>query len=503
MAKYKQTDTENGQGLFLSVNLKEQLIPGTFEYMLDDLIENKIDVSIFDKNYKNDETGAAAIPPPALIKLIIYGYSKGVKSSRGIEELGKNNITAKAPARDIEPRWTTIAGFISGNSEMFKDVFVKVLTYCAELGLIGGQTFAVDGCRIPSNASMSLSGTAEELRKKLNVYRRMAEKHIARHQKKDRNGETDEKTEKNYQRRQKHLNRQIEKISIFLENIEQKEGKRGKEIKSNVTDNESAVILSSSGYIQGYIGIAVSDSKNQVIISAQAAGSANECEHLPRIVDDAMENIQAAAVETPGGTKRTLLADKNYFSEENLKACEEREIEAIIPDSQYKRRLGENKEMRYEAGDFIYHEEGNYYECPQGKPLLYCGESTLSGVEGKAYQARAKDCRVCPCFTRCIRSKKEQGVIDKGRKIMITESNKSGSLCAALRKKLNSEEYQERYAYRIQIIEPVFANITYCKGLKRFTLRGREKVNGQWRLYCMMHNLGKCLKEYNKKKGYM
>ena len=197
MAKYKQTDTENGQGLFLSVNLKEQLIPGTFEYMLDDLIENKIDVSIFDKNYKNDETGAAAIPPPALIKLIIYGYSKGVKSSRGIEELGKNNITAKALARDIEPHWTTIAGFISGNSEMFKDVFVKVLTYCAELGLIGGQTFAIDGCRIPSNASMSLSGTAEELRKKLNVYRRMAEKHIARHQKKDRNGETDEKTEKN------------------------------------------------------------------------------------------------------------------------------------------------------------------------------------------------------------------------------------------------------------------------------------------------------------------
>lgn len=80
MAKYKQTEAGNGQGLFLSINLKEQLLPGTFEYMLDDLIGNKIDVSAFDKNYKNDDTGAKAVPPSALIKLVIYRYSRGAKS---------------------------------------------------------------------------------------------------------------------------------------------------------------------------------------------------------------------------------------------------------------------------------------------------------------------------------------------------------------------------------------------------------------------------------------
>ena len=72
MAKYKQTEAENGQGLFLSINLKEQLIPGTFEYMLDNLIGEQIDISGFDNNYKNDQTGAKAIPPRILIKLIIY-----------------------------------------------------------------------------------------------------------------------------------------------------------------------------------------------------------------------------------------------------------------------------------------------------------------------------------------------------------------------------------------------------------------------------------------------
>ena len=98
-------------------------------------------------------------------------------------------MIGKALAQDMEPHWTTVADFISSNSEMFKETFVKVLLYCAELGLIEGRTFAIDGCRIPSNASLELTGTAQEL--------------------------------------------------------EKKEGKRGKETRSNVTDNESALIYNS------------------------------------------------------------------------------------------------------------------------------------------------------------------------------------------------------------------------------------------------------------------
>ena len=501
MARYKHTEAEKGQGLFLSVNLKEQLIPGTFEYMLDNLIGNKIDIKYFDKNYKNDKTGAKAIPPKVLIKLIIYGYSKGVKSSRGIEELCKNNIIAKALSEDMEPHWTTIANFISSNENGFKDIFIKVLTYCTELGLVGGKIFAIDGCRLPSNAAIDLTGTAEELGKRLNVYRRMAEKHIAKHKRKDSNGEIDEKSQRNYDKQQKKLNRQIERITEFLGTMEYKGSRRGKEMRSNVTDNESALIWSSSGYIQGYIGLAVSDKENQVIVEAKAVGSANECEHLPEILDTTLSNMNTAGIQKPENGKLKLLADSNYFSEVNLCACQARGVEGIMPDSQYKRRLTVNNEKRFEASDFIFHESVNYYECPNGKNLGFKGKSIMpGGVEGSVYQASIKDCRICPLIKKCLRTKKEISKIDKGRKLLISRSNETGSLCNMLRENMNNEEYQDQYAYRIQIIEPVFANITYSKRLNRFSLRGKSKVNGQWQLYCIMHNLGKCLNGYNKGK---
>ena len=97
MAKYRTTDVAAGQGLFIQVNFKEQLLPGTFEHMLNELIGNKIDISIFDRKYRNDETGAGAVPPAALLKLTIYGYSKGCFSSRKLSELNENNMVASCP----------------------------------------------------------------------------------------------------------------------------------------------------------------------------------------------------------------------------------------------------------------------------------------------------------------------------------------------------------------------------------------------------------------------
>ena len=324
----------------------------------------------------------------------------------------------------------------------------------------------------------------------------MAASHIERHERKDTQGASEEGTAERFTKRQKQLNDRIEKISCFLQKMHKKEGRNVKEIQSNVTDNESAMIHSSKGYIQGYVGIAVSDQKSQVITSAQAFGSANETEHLPEMLDRNAQNLEEVGFRSKEGTKPTMSADANYFSEDNLISCKEHGIDAVIADSQASRRVGNDGKNRYEIEDFTYNERDDYYECPQSKRLNYKRKTVQMGIEGKVYQASLTDCKQCPLFSKCSWSKKEQSEQNQGKVLRITEKNKQGNVCREMRKKLETVEYQDIYAYRIQIIEPVFANIRHCKGLNRFTLRGKEKVNSQWLLYCMVHNLSKCLKAY-------
>jgi hypothetical protein len=215
------------------------------------------------------------------------------------------------------------------------------------------------------------------------------------------------------------------------------------------------------------------------------------------MLDANAENLEAAGVKAGGGKKTTVRADPNYFGEDNPRAYAERGIEAAIPDSQAKRRIGPGGQNRYDAGDFKYGEAGNCYEYPQGKRLEYKRTTKQKGVEGKVHQASFTDCRRCPDFSKCSWSKKEQSKLNQGKTLGIGKSNEQGSLCREMRKKLEMVGCQGKYADRIQTVEPVFADIRHCKGMNRFTLRGKEKANSQWLLYCAVHNLGKCLNGRN------
>jgi len=189
MARFK--DTDNTQGQFIAVNLREQLLPDTFEWTIDYLI-NKMDMSLFEKKYNNDERGACAYPPRVLLKVILYCYSKGIITSRRIEHACRENITVKALAEDAEPDHSTIAAFISTNDEAVKDLFGQILTQCAQLDLITKKMFAIDGCKLPSNASKEWSGSIRELRKKRDKLKEYIERIIKQHRELDK----DEKAKK-------------------------------------------------------------------------------------------------------------------------------------------------------------------------------------------------------------------------------------------------------------------------------------------------------------------
>jgi transposase len=128
MARYKAYDYS--QGKFIPIHFDRQILPGTFEYSLHYLIDNEIDVSVFDARYRNDETGAPAYDPAILLKIILYAYSRGITSSRKIAQCCRENVIFMALAADTQPHFTTIADFISTSEQEIIELFLEVLLIC-------------------------------------------------------------------------------------------------------------------------------------------------------------------------------------------------------------------------------------------------------------------------------------------------------------------------------------------------------------------------------------
>ena len=130
MARYKHYDY--GQKKLLAVSFEQQILPGTFEYTLHRMIEEHIDLSVFDSQYHNDETGAPAYDPGILLKIVLYAYSKGITSSREIAQLCQDNVMFMALSADSAPHFTTIADFISRQQDEIVSIFRDVLLVCDE-----------------------------------------------------------------------------------------------------------------------------------------------------------------------------------------------------------------------------------------------------------------------------------------------------------------------------------------------------------------------------------
>jgi transposase len=178
MARYKYIDTNPK---LLAVDLARQLLPGTFEHAVNHLLDHEIDLSSFDRRFRNDETGAPAYPPATLLKVVLVAYAHGVVSSRGIERLCRDHVTFIALSGDQAPHFTTIARFVSAVGDEIARVFGAVVAICDREGLIGHEMFAIDGVKLPSNASKHRSGTRADFERQATKLEETAQTIIARH----------------------------------------------------------------------------------------------------------------------------------------------------------------------------------------------------------------------------------------------------------------------------------------------------------------------------------
>ena len=500
MARYKTIDTSPR---FLAVDLERQLLPGTFEHALNHLIDRELDLSSLDARYRNDLTGAAAYPPGMLLKVVLFAYSQGIVSSRGIERACREHVTFIALCGDSAPHFTTIAAFVSGLGEDIARIFGQILYLCDRQGLIGREMFAIDGVKLPSNASKARSGTRADFERQAAKLEAAAQSMLARHRTNDAlpaEPGLDAKAAKRIER----LQYDAAQLRDWLKkNPADRRGSKGSIRKSNRTDNDSAKMATSKGVIQGYTGVAAVDDRHQIIVEAQAHGTGSEQDLLLPVIK-AIARLRAP---------HTLMtADAGYHSEANLKALAEQEIPTLIADNGMRKRDERFKDQDrykvlphplhdktrrprksrcYRPQDFAYDPIAGTCVCPAGKTLYRNGANCIhNGQLGTKFQGALRDCVPCGQREHCLRTpaktQTRQVCFFRGKADTATASYTN-----IMKRAIDSERGRALYGGRFATVEPVFGNLRHNKQLNRFTLRGQKKVDGQWKLYCLVHNIEK------------
>ena len=499
MARYKIVDRSPR---FLPIVLEAQLVTGSFEYALDYLIDHEMDLSELDLRYRNDATGAPAYDPAVMLKIVLLAYSRGIVSSRAIERLCRENVLFMAISGDSAPQFTTIAKFVRDLGEEVSTIFSQVLVICDRQGLIGRQMFAIDGVKLSSNADKRRSGTHAELAHEAQRMETAVAKMLAAHRARDERGDTVEDEVANAERIER-LSAEAKRIRTFLATHAERRSEKGALRKSNVTDNDSAKMATSKGVIQGYTAVAAVDDRAQIIVAAQAHGSGSEQSVLLPMVESTAELRTDQTIVT---------ADAGYHSEANLQELYEREVPALIADGLMRRRderfagqdrykalpdplydkaaAGRPSNAKFQPSDFTYDPTTRTCICPAGKKLYSTGSAcSTHGRRHHKFQGAKRDCVPCHLRDQCLRYPERT----QTRQVAFFYKNQHSPLPYTERMKqaIDSDRGRKLYGRRIAIVEPVFANLRHNKRLDRFTLRTQPKVNTQWHLYCLVHNIEK------------
>ena len=253
------------------------------------------------------------------------------------------------------------------------------------------------------------------------------------------------------------------------------------------------------------------DSKHQVIVAAEAFGEGQEKELLKPMLEVTRQNFSGVGETRDVVGEAVLVADNGYHSEENVRMVMEEGLDAYLPDNKFRkrdptfatadrhkrpvdRRKTKPGSRYFRSSDFTYDGVKDKLICPAGKEL-YIKNRNFMGTDGHcgvSYMAKKTDCRACEVRAKCMR--KPHTV---ARQVTIfTGKGPDGekSYTQRMMERFDTPLGRFLYSRRLGIVEPVFANVCHALGLNRFSLRGKVKVDIQWKLFTMIHNMKKILR---------
>ena len=408
------------------------------------------------------DTGREPYDPGDLLRLYIYGYLNKTRSSRQLETATHRNIELFWLLRQLRPDFKTIADFRKNNTKAIKQVCREFTLLCKKLDLFGGELIAIDGSKFSAVNHNGRAYTENKIALILKAIDEKIDTYLKGLEQQDQS-ETKisevsaEQLQANIANLKTHR-AAVEKIQAQLEASGQSQ--------ITVTDPDSRLMHSSSkGTDVSYNVQIATDSKHKLIVVHEVT---NDCDDSQQLANIAVQAKDILAVENLDAT-----ADKGYYNEEKIKACDDQNINCYVPKPE---RSPNKKRGLYTKQDFQYDATNDCYICPAKQKLTFRHQSTDHGKAIKVYEGVV--CRGCVLRAQCTQRR-------KGNRRLWRWVHEEAIEAMQQRMRQHPDKAKQRKA----LVEHPFGTLKHWMNQSYFLLRGLEKVGAEMSLSVLAYNL--------------
>ncbi len=435
-----------------------------------DAMVNVIDMSELGIAVNHNKVGCPEYDPRTMLKLLVFGYSYGIRSSRKLERATHDNISFIWLMGGLKPSYKTISEFRRINSKELKKVIKQCAYMCVDLDLIAGNVLFVDGTKIRANASISNSYTKEKAQKVLANIEKRIDKLIASCEQAD----ADEEGQPSFVKLSKGLEN-ANKLKSKIESIAEKLKRKDAPSSINTVDPDCCRTHGRQGSHAGFNGQVVVDEKHGLIVNSDVVSENNDLGQLSDQIEQANEVVD--------GKCEIACGDAGYCNYDKMDELVEKGIEVIVPSKQQAREddPDESTVKEFDKSRFIYDKDDDVYICPENKILSRQGANNTR----KCYSYVAGvQCRKCRHFGVCTKNIRDGRCITR-----YFNEEFRGRMARHYDKPSSKEIYRKRKRYA----ELPFGHIKRNLNAGHFLLRGLDGVRAEMSLLSTCFNMARLI----------
>lgn len=433
-------------------------------------------------------TGASAYRPQLKLKIYVYGYLNGIRSSRRLERECGRNVELIWLTEGLAPDFKTIADFRKDNADALKAVFKEFLILCHKLELLSFAAVAIDGTKMRGQNSMN------------EIYRRKQMEKIEKEIQEKIDGYLEELTQNDDAYRENGLvvnKERCEEIPKLLKKQEKRKGKvlaikrlfaDDSELNTYYATDEESRLQSDKGNIRaGYNAQTAVDEKYKLITVAEVTNEQNDKKQLTPMIGQIQEQKEELCIEC----QTDVVADTGYFTERAIIQNKDNEDcrPVVSPTAEGKpssvSTCGKGRavpSVEYESDRFSYDETRDVYTCPHQQELVRITNRPVIDRCGRPthrYRCVADICGACKARNQCTTS-------THGRMLRVSANRQA--MCAYI-DGLNEDKNKKLIEKRKEIVEHPYGTIKRSLGYTYFLLKGLKKIRGEFSLICFVYNL--------------